>query len=40
MLVTLLGMLMDCKPLQLENALLPMLVTLLGMLTDVKAEQL
>ena len=36
MLVTLLGMVTDCKDWQLLNAEPPMLVTLLGMVTDCK----
>jgi len=36
MLVTLLGMVMDVRPLQLEKASCPMLVTLLGMVREVK----
>jgi hypothetical protein len=40
MLVTLLGMVMEVKPLQLEKAMRPMLVTLLGMVMEVKPEQL
>ena len=37
--VTLLGMITDVKPLQLENALAPIDVTLLGMITDVRPLQ-
>ena len=40
MLVTLLGIVTDVKPLQPSKAELPMLVTLLGMVTDVKPLQL
>ena len=39
MLVTLLGMVMEVRPLQSENAPLPMLVTLLGMVTEVRPLQ-
>ena len=40
MLVTLSGMVTLVKPVQPENAELPMLVTLSGMVTLVKPEQL
>ena len=39
MLVTLLGMVMEVKPLQPEKAYLLMLVTLLGMVMEVKPLQ-
>ena len=39
MLVTLLGMVMDVRPLHSENAPSPMLVTLLGMVTEVRLLQ-
>ena len=39
MLITLLGIVIDVKPVQLEKALSPMLVTLLGIVTDVKPLQ-
>ena len=39
MLVTLLGMVMLVRPLQLENAPWPMLVTLLGIVTLVRLLQ-
>ena len=39
MLVTLLGMATEVRPLQFLNALAPMLVTLLGMVTDVRPLQ-
>ena len=39
MLVTLLGIVTEVKPLQPEKALLPMLVTLLGIVTEVKLLQ-
>ena len=39
MLVTLLGIVTDVKPLQREKALLPMLVTLLGISIEVKPLQ-
>ena len=40
MLFTLLGIVTEVKPEQLEKAHSPMLVTLLGILTEVKPEQL
>ncbi len=40
MLVTLLGMVMDVRPLQYWKAYSPMLVTLLGMVMDVRPVQL
>ena len=39
MLVTLLGMVMEVKPVQPEKAEPPMLITLLGMVTEVKLLQ-
>ena len=39
MLVTLLGIVTEVKPLQPEKAEDPMLVTLLGIVTEVKPEQ-
>ena len=39
MLVTLSGIVIDVKPVQTENALLPMLVTLLGIVIDIKPVQ-
>ena len=39
MLVTLLGISMEVKPMQLEKALFPMLVTLLGISIEVRSEQ-
>ncbi len=39
MLVTLLGMVMEVRPLQLSKAKLPMLVTLLGMVMEVRSLQ-
>ena len=39
MLVTLLGMVMEVRPEQPENAYIPMLVTLLGMVMEVRPEQ-
>ncbi len=36
---TLLGMVMEVKPLQPSKALLPMLVTLLGMVTEIRLSQ-
>ena len=40
MLVTLLGIVTEVKPLQPQKASLPMLVTLLGIVTEVKPLQL
>jgi hypothetical protein len=40
MLVTLLGMVIEVRPEQYENAFSPMLVTLLGMVTEVRPEHL
>ncbi len=37
--LTLLGIVMDVRPVQPKNALFPIEVTLLGMVTDVKAVQ-
>ncbi len=39
MLVTLLGMVTEVRPLQPEKAQFPMLVTLLGMVTEVRCLQ-
>ncbi len=39
MLVTLLGMVTEVKPVQLQKAWFSMLVTLLGMVTEVKLLQ-
>ena len=39
MLVTLLGIVMETKPLQSEKALYPMLVTLLGIVMDISPLQ-
>ena len=39
MLVTLLGIVTEVKPVQPEKALIPMLVTLLGIVTEVKPVQ-
>jgi len=39
MLVTLLGMVMEVRPVQPLNASFPMLVTLLGMVMEVRAVQ-
>jgi hypothetical protein len=39
MLVTLLGIVTEVKPLQSKKALSPMLVTLLGIVTEVKLPQ-
>ena len=39
MLVTLLGMVTEARPLQLEKADSPMLVTLLGMVMEVRLVQ-
>jgi hypothetical protein len=40
MLVTLLGIVIEVREVQLEKALSPMLVTLLGMVMEVREEQL
>ena len=39
MLVTLLGMVMEVRPLQLSKAEMPMLVTLFGMVMEVRPLQ-
>ena len=39
MLVTLLGIVIEVKPVQRENAPLPMLATLLGIVIEVKPVQ-